>query len=153
MSEHPADLPLFSRTEVAKFLGLPYRRVVRAFAKRGQQYRTLTLQNVYDSGLEGGGEWLYGRDGPRAYRPVPGVLVDPRVQFGRPCLEGTGIKTAVVASRLSAGEPVSSLFHDYDIDEALVRAAVGFEGGYRLRAETPEERRAEVLAKASIDRR
>lgn len=128
MPEHPADLQLFSRAEVARMLGLPYRQVIRAFAKRGLQYLTLTLQNVYDSGLEGRGEWLYGTDGPIAYRPLPGVLVDPRVQFGRPCLEGTGIKTSVVASRVRGWESIGDVAIDYDVDEALVRAAVEYEG-------------------------
>jgi uncharacterized protein (DUF433 family) len=52
------------------------------------------------------------------------VVIDPRVQFGRPCIAGTGVPTAVVVERFKAGEALSSLAEDYgravsDIEEAI----------------------------------
>jgi uncharacterized protein (DUF433 family) len=52
------------------------------------------------------------------------VVIDPRVQFGRPCLRGTGTPTSVIAERYSAGDSIKVLAADYDrsiddIEEAL----------------------------------
>jgi uncharacterized protein (DUF433 family) len=52
------------------------------------------------------------------------VVIDPRVQFGRPCIAGTGVPTAVVVGRFKAGEALTSLADDYgrevsDIEEAI----------------------------------
>ena len=52
------------------------------------------------------------------------VVIDPRVQFGRPCITGTGVPTAVVVERFKAGEALTSLADDYrrevsDIEEAI----------------------------------
>lgn len=128
MPEHPADLPLFSRAEAARLLGVPYQQIVRAVLKRRQNWRALSLQNVYDLGFKSEGEWLYDADGPVAYRPLPGVIVRPGVGWGRICMEGTGIGTAVVASRIRGGESIQGVADDFGVDEALVRAAVAFEG-------------------------
>jgi uncharacterized protein (DUF433 family) len=52
------------------------------------------------------------------------VVIDPRFGFGRPVLDGTGIRTDVVIERFSAGEPLEALAEDYgrpkeDIEEVL----------------------------------
>jgi uncharacterized protein (DUF433 family) len=61
-------------------------------------------------------------------RPKPegpqSVVIDPRVQFGRPCIHGSGVPTAVVAQRFKAGESTAALADDYrrpveDIEEAI----------------------------------
>ncbi len=52
------------------------------------------------------------------------VVIDPRIQFGRPCLAGTGIPTAIVAERYLAGDSIELLAQDYqrhvdEIEEAI----------------------------------
>jgi uncharacterized protein (DUF433 family) len=52
------------------------------------------------------------------------VVMDPRVQYGRPVLVGSGIPTAVVAERYKAGESIHDLAADYgreprEIEEAI----------------------------------
>ena len=52
------------------------------------------------------------------------MVIDPRVQLGRPCLRGTGLPTAVIAERHQAGDSIKVLAEDYgrssdDIEEAL----------------------------------
>jgi uncharacterized protein (DUF433 family) len=52
------------------------------------------------------------------------VVIDPSVSFGRPCLLGTSVATAVIAERFHAGESVIDLAKDYgrspqDIEEAI----------------------------------
>ena len=51
-------------------------------------------------------------------------VIDPRFGFGRPVIDGTGIRTEVVIERFSAGEPLEALAEDYgrpkeDIEEVL----------------------------------
>lgn len=60
------------------------------------------------------------------------VVIDPRVQFGRPVLVGTGIPTEVIADRFKAGESLHDLAHDYgrtadEIQEAI-RAEIQLRG-------------------------
>jgi uncharacterized protein (DUF433 family) len=52
------------------------------------------------------------------------VMMDPRVQYGRPVLVRSGIPTAVVAERYKAGESIQDLATDYgreprEIEEAI----------------------------------
>lgn len=53
------------------------------------------------------------------------VLIDPRFGFGRPVIEGTGIRTEVIVGRFSAGETIDSIAEDYgrsrDEIEEIVR--------------------------------
>jgi uncharacterized protein (DUF433 family) len=55
------------------------------------------------------------------------VVVDPRVQFGRPCVSGTGVPTDVVLERFLAGEPIGDIAADYDVERELVEGAIRFE--------------------------
>ena len=55
------------------------------------------------------------------------IVVDPRLQFGRPCVFGTGIPTDVLLDRFLAGEAVDEIAADYDVDRPLVEAAIRFE--------------------------
>lgn len=56
------------------------------------------------------------------------VVIDPRLGFGRPVIDGTGIRTEVIVGRFSAGEPIDSIAEDYG----------------RLRAEIEEIVRSEL---------
>jgi uncharacterized protein (DUF433 family) len=52
------------------------------------------------------------------------VVIDPAVQFGRPCLTGTGIPTAILFERYNAGDSIRLLADDYrrspdEIEEAI----------------------------------
>lgn len=55
------------------------------------------------------------------------VVLDPRVQFGRPCLLGAGVPTEVVLERFLAGEPIDEIAADYEVDGALIEEAIRFE--------------------------
>jgi len=61
---------------------------------------------------------------------VPGskpVAISPLVAFGKPTVSGTGIHTAVIASRVDAGESLQDIALDYDLSLELVRSAVIYE--------------------------
>lgn len=55
------------------------------------------------------------------------VVIDPRVQFGRPCLWRTGIPTEVIADRFLAGESIESIAADYEVEPLRVEAAIRYE--------------------------
>ena len=52
------------------------------------------------------------------------VVIDPRVQFGRPVLAGTGIPTAVLAEQFKAGDAVPDLAREYGAEEEAVWDAI-----------------------------
>ncbi|MBK9261051.1 MAG: DUF433 domain-containing protein [Polyangiaceae bacterium] len=52
------------------------------------------------------------------------ILIDPRRAFGRPVLAGTGIQTAVIASRHRAGESIHELAQDYNLPVDKVEDAI-----------------------------
>jgi uncharacterized protein (DUF433 family) len=52
------------------------------------------------------------------------VVIDPRVQFGRPVLAGTGIPTAVLAEQFKAGDAVPHLAREYGAEEEAVWDAI-----------------------------
>ena len=57
------------------------------------------------------------------------VVIDPRISFGYPVLDGTGISTAVLAQRYLAGDSIDDLADDYGspknaIEEAIRREVI-----------------------------
>jgi uncharacterized protein (DUF433 family) len=61
---------------------------------------------------------------PRVEESPRSVVMDPTVQFGRPCIAGTGIATSIIAERYMMGDSVAELAEDYaqetlNIEEAL----------------------------------
>lgn len=55
------------------------------------------------------------------------VVIDPQVQFGRPCVAGTGIPTSVLFDRWAAGDSRESLATDFDLDVTQIDEALRFE--------------------------
>lgn len=52
------------------------------------------------------------------------VIIDPRFGFGRPVIEGTGVRTEVIVDRFKAGEPIDSLATDYGRTRAEIEEIV-----------------------------
>lgn len=63
------------------------------------------------------------------WRPRGGVWINPRVQAGAACIEGTRIPTAVIARAVAQGEPPEEVAEDYELDVAAVLTATRFERG------------------------
>ncbi len=59
-----------------------------------------------------------GLDQPRV------VVADPRVQFGRPVLAGTGVPTTILLGRYLAGESMDELAADYQCDRLMIEEAI-----------------------------
>jgi uncharacterized protein (DUF433 family) len=55
------------------------------------------------------------------------VSIDPRVQFGKPCIAGTRIPTAIIAERHEAGDTVEQLAEDYERSPEEIERAILYE--------------------------
>lgn len=55
------------------------------------------------------------------------IVIDPRLEFGRPCLAGTGVPTAEIADRYKAGESWESLAEDYGRPREQIEEAIRYE--------------------------
>jgi uncharacterized protein (DUF433 family) len=52
------------------------------------------------------------------------IVLDPRISFGRPVLDGTGIRTEIIVDRFRAGEPIDSLVSDYGRSREEIEAVL-----------------------------
>lgn len=55
------------------------------------------------------------------------IAIDPRISFGRPVVLRQGVSTAIIASRLLAGESAEELARDYDLNREEVEDAAIYE--------------------------
>jgi uncharacterized protein (DUF433 family) len=61
------------------------------------------------------------------WRPTSGVWINPRVQAGSPCVDGTRVPTAVLAALAADDEDPQDLAADFGLDIEQVEAALKFE--------------------------
>lgn len=97
--------------------------VVVADAEGKMMWEDLILRRIYEF------DYAYGlalRWHPRG-KDVP-IVVDPRVSFGAPMIEGTGLPTWVVKERLAAGESLDEIREDLGLTKDEVQYALAFEG-------------------------
>lgn len=55
------------------------------------------------------------------------ILINPAVGFGKPVIAGTGISTAVVASRFNARESIGDLAAEYGVEPRKIEEAIRWE--------------------------
>jgi uncharacterized protein (DUF433 family) len=55
------------------------------------------------------------------------ILINPSVGFGKPVIAGTGISTAVVASRFNARESIDDLASEYSVKPQQIEEAIRWE--------------------------
>jgi uncharacterized protein (DUF433 family) len=55
------------------------------------------------------------------------IVIDPRVQFGRPCLVGSGMPTALIAERHQAGDSIREIANDYGLEADAIEEAIRYE--------------------------
>ena len=70
---------------------------------------------------------IRGRDDSRT------VVIDPAIAFGRPVIAGSGVRTAVIASRIKAGESLGDVADDYLLQPHQVEDALHYELAARHR--------------------
>lgn len=55
------------------------------------------------------------------------IVIDPAIGFGKPVIAGTGISTAVIASRFNARESIPALAEEYGLEPQQVEEAIRWE--------------------------
>ena len=55
------------------------------------------------------------------------IVINPALGFGKPVLAGTGVSTAVVASRFNARESIPDLAKEYGLEEKQIEEAIRWE--------------------------
>lgn len=97
-------------------------------ASKGGQLAMPDMMNAYLRRIEwderGFASRLYPFTRKRQLDEPKVVVIDPQIFFGRPVLNGTGARTAIVAERYKVGESIEELAEDYgrlclDIEEAI----------------------------------
>ena len=61
------------------------------------------------------------------WSPQPGVMLDPSVQFGEPCIHDTRIPTSAVSSLVRGGDPPDLVARSYGISPDEITAALQWE--------------------------
>lgn len=56
----------------------------------------------------------------------PGIDVDPRRRFGKPCIAGTRIDVATIVGALAAGETIETVADEYAASRDQILAALRF---------------------------
>jgi uncharacterized protein (DUF433 family) len=64
---------------------------------------------------------------PTTWEPFPGILLDPDVSFGEPCLKETRIATQVLWALHEAGDPPERIAGAYRLPVAQVESAIAWE--------------------------
>ena len=62
-----------------------------------------------------------------SWTPQPGIVLDPGVQFGEPCIEDTRIPTRAVWSLVRGGDSQDLVAHSYGITSTELAAAMDWE--------------------------
>jgi len=52
------------------------------------------------------------------------VVINPKISFGRPVLDGFGVRTTVLVERFNAGDDVDELAHDYGVPREAIENAI-----------------------------
>jgi uncharacterized protein (DUF433 family) len=52
------------------------------------------------------------------------VVIDPRLSFGRPVLNGLGVRTSILAERFMAGDDIGDLARDYGVPPEAIQNAI-----------------------------
>ena len=55
------------------------------------------------------------------------IVINPAIGFGKPVISGTGISTAVIASRFNARERIPDLAKEYGLEERQIEEAIRWE--------------------------
>ena len=63
----------------------------------------------------------------KSWTPADGILLDPKIQFGEPCIAGTRIPTETIWAFFSAGDKVETIARMYYLPIEKVQAAISWE--------------------------
>lgn len=100
---------------VSKEGQMEMRDVVRAYLSR------------VETGPDGEALRLFPFSGRHQLGAPRSIVIDPRVQFGRPCLAGTGTPTSEIVDRFKAGDSIECIAADFGREPGEVEEAIRYE--------------------------
>jgi uncharacterized protein (DUF433 family) len=56
----------------------------------------------------------------------PGVSMDPKIRFGKPCISGTRIDVATVLAELASGTPIEEVIPEYQLSREQIYTALRY---------------------------
>ena len=56
------------------------------------------------------------------------ISIDPKIRFGKPCISGTRIPTAIILERHQAGDSIDLLAKDYGRNGEEIEEAIRYKG-------------------------
>ena len=62
-----------------------------------------------------------------SWEPTKGIVLEPQVQFGSPCIKGTRIPTRTVSGMIEAGDSVDLVANSYQLSHDEIEAACNWE--------------------------
>jgi uncharacterized protein (DUF433 family) len=63
------------------------------------------------------------------YTESPRIIsIDPKLRFGKPCIAGTRIPTAIISERHQAGDSIDLLAKDYGRNAEEIEEVIRYEG-------------------------
>jgi uncharacterized protein (DUF433 family) len=68
---------------------------------------------------------------PRPSEPKT-IEINPMIGFGKPVIAGTGISTAIIASRFNARESITTLAEEYGLTPQKIEEAIRWERALAL---------------------
>ena len=57
---------------------------------------------------------------------APRIVVDPKVRFGKPVIQGTRVPVELVVAKLAGGMPEQEVAREYEITLEDIRAALSY---------------------------
>jgi uncharacterized protein (DUF433 family) len=139
------EVPAYSIAEAAGYLQIP-KSTLRAWLLGQQSFRSvidiadrkgrrLSFINLVEAFVLAGMRREHirrGRNGvpekivlfPGASKRSASVVIDPRLSFGRPVLDGLGVRTSILAERFTAGESIDELARAYSAAPEAVQNAL-----------------------------
>jgi uncharacterized protein (DUF433 family) len=135
-SPHPLLEERFKTDGTSLFIQESEERAPINLSRGGQ----MSLKSIVDTYLE---RISWNADGlvkyyPFVYKDQPDepkvISMTPMISFGKPVIDGTGISTAVIASRFAAREDPRALAEEYGRSETEIWEAIRWEGEYRKAA-------------------
>ena len=57
---------------------------------------------------------------------IPGVIVDPRIRFGKPVIKGTRVPVDLIVGKIAGGMTVTEVTKEYKLKEGDVLAALRY---------------------------
>lgn len=72
------------------------------------------------------------------WTPHDDIIINPKIQFGEPCIQGTRIRTRILWQMWAGGDSISYLIRAFELTKEKIEHALEWEDRLRAARETPK---------------